>query len=167
MIKLKILYEQILKEVGDLENIQPYPYSGNSFITEQGWKVKVILTLWDEWYLEKFNINPNFYPLPIYNVGFTVEGVESQFNKTTLSEYLKILKTIALIVEKFNKKIKPNGLIFFATNKDESKVLITDPQKLKLYKLIVMKQLIKTNEYKTVNLEYEGFEGFMIYKKQI
>jgi hypothetical protein len=166
MIKLKILYEQLLKEIGDLENIQPYPYSNNSFITEQGWEVDVDFQLYNEEDLKALNLNTKFYQPPIYNVVFTVEKVESQFIKTTLIEYLKILKTVTQICYDFLKKNNPNGLTFFAANKDESNFLTTDPQKIKLYKLIVTKQLLKTNKYKTVNLNlYNMFEGFMIYKK--
>lgn len=166
MIKLKLLYEQIIKEVGDLENINPYPYSGNSFITEQGWKVDIDFLEYNNKDLEDLNLNTKFYHLPIYNVGFKVEGVESQFSKTTTSEYLKILKTVTLIVNDFIKENNPNGLTFFAANKDESKFLTTDPQKIMLYKLIVMNQLLKNNQYKMVDLKLSSnFTGFMIYKK--
>jgi hypothetical protein len=166
MIKLKLLYERLLKEVGDFENIKTYPYSNDSFVTEQGWRVNVIFQEYNNQDLEDLNINTQFYPGPIYAIGFEVEGVQSQFNKTSLNEYLKILKTVTQICSDFLKKNDPNGLTFFAANKDDSKFLVSDPQKSKLYKLIVTQQLLKNNKYKIVNLNLlSGFKGFMIYKK--
>lgn len=166
MIKLKLLYERLLKEVGDFENIKTHSYSNNSFTTEQGWRVNVDFQKYNNEDLEALSINTKFYPSPIYNVVFSVEGVQSQFNKTSLHEYLRILKTVTQICSDFLKKNDPNGLIFFSANKDESKFLTTDPQKSELYKLIVMQQLLKNNKYKMIDLPVdEKFKGFMIYKK--
>lgn len=166
MIKLAILYEQLIKEVGDLENIATFPYSNNAFITDQDWKVDVSFQEFSNEDLQAFKINTKFYPAPVYNVIFEVEGVESQYTKTTVAEYLKILKTVVAICYDFLKEKDPNGLTFFAANKDESKFLTSDPQKSKMYKIIVAKQLLKSNKYKMVDLKlYSGIEGFMIYKK--
>ena len=165
MIKLKILLEQLIKEVGDLENIKPYPHSNNTFTTEQGWKVDVEFEELNDEDLRELNINTKFYPAPVYNVVFKVEGVESQFTKTSTAGYLKILKTVVTICYDFIKEKDPNGLTFFAANKD-NQYLTTDPQKIKMYKIVVMGQLLKNNEYKMVDLKlYSGLEGFMIYKK--
>lgn len=166
MIKLKLLYEHLLKEVGDFENIKTYSYSNNSFTTEQGWRVNVVFQELNNEDLDALNINTQFYPGPIYTIGFEVEGVQSQFNKTSLHEYLRILKTVTQICSDFLKENDLNGLTFFAANKDESKFLTTDPQKSELYKLIVIQQLLKNNKYKMVDLPVdEKFKGFMIYKK--
>ena len=166
MIKLRILYEQLLKEVGDLENINPYPYSNNSFTTEQGWKVNVYFQKYDDEDLQALNINTKFYPSPVYNVVFDVEGEESQFSKTTLEEYYKIIKTVAEICTDFIKENNPKGLTFLAANKDRNILFKTDPQKSKFYKVIVLKHLTKIQGWGLVNLSpFDGFEGFMIYKK--
>jgi len=166
MVGLKILLEKVIKEVGDLENIKPYPYVNTSFTTEQGWKVITNFQPSDPEDLKIIGINTEFYQPPIYNVIFQVEGVESQFTRTTTFEYLKILKTVTEICYDFIRENDPNGLTFFAANKNDSNFIESDPQKHKLYKLIVMKQLLKDSKYKMVDLKiYDRFEGFMIYKK--
>lgn len=166
MIELKILLEKLIKEVGELDSIESYPYKNNSFTTSEGWRVDVNFNKWNDEDLQFLDINTVHYPSPIFNVGFTVEGVESQFSTTTSLEYLKILKTVTSICYDFIRKNNPNGLTFFAANKDESKFLTTDPQKMKIYKLIVMKQLLKNNTYKLVDLNLSStYRGFMIYKK--
>lgn len=166
MIQLRILLEKVIKEVGDLENIKPYPYVNTSFTTEQGWKITTDFQPYKLEDLKTLGINIEYHQPPIYNVVFQVEGVESQFTKTNTSEYLKILKTVTQICYDFIRKNDPNGLTFFAANKNDIDFMKSDPQKHKLYKLIVMKQLLKDNKYKMVDLDvYKGFEGFMIYKK--
>jgi len=166
MIKLKIIYEHILKEVGDLENIESYPYSNNAFITDLGLKVNVRFQEYNNNDIEALNINPKHYPAPLYNVVFDVEGDESQFTKTTLNEYYKIIKTVTEICLDFIKENNPNGLTFFAASKNRNNLFKTDPQKSKFYKVIVVKQLSKIKGWGLVNLPLDDeFEGFMMYKK--
>lgn len=167
MIRLKLIYEQILKEVGDLENIKQYSYSSNSFTTDQGWKVNVDFRELDKEELFLLKLKSEYYPGPIFNISFTVEGDETQFSKTNMHEYLKIIKTITEICKDFILKENPNGLVFFAANKDKEEIFSkTDPQKSKFYKAIVVKQLSKIQGWRLINISlYDEFEGFMMYKK--
>lgn len=166
MIKLKLIYEQLLKEVGDLENIKSYPYTSNSFSTDLGLKVNVKFQEYDNRDIEALNLNTKYYQAPIFNVVFDVEGDESQFTKTTLNEYLKIIKTVTEICKDFIKEKNPNGLTFFAASKNRNNLFKTDPQKSKFYKVIVTKQLSKIQGWGLVNLPLDNeFEGFMMYKK--
>jgi hypothetical protein len=166
MIKLKIIYEQLLKEVGDLENIKSYPYSNNSFITDLDLKVNVKFQEYNNEDIEALGLNIKYYQAPIFNVIFDVEGDESQFTKTTLDEYLKIIKTVTEICIDFVKEKNPNGLTFFAASKNKNNLFKTDPQKSKFYKVIVTKQLSKIQGWGLINLPLDDeFEGFMMYKK--
>jgi hypothetical protein len=166
MIKLKIIYEQLLKEVGDLENIKSYPYSNNSFSTNLGVRVNVRFQEYDNKDIEALNLNTKYYQAPIFNVVFDVEGDENQFIKTTLDEYLKIIKTVTEICIDFIKEKNPNGLTFFAASKNRNNLFQTDPQKSKFYKVIVAKQISQISGWGLVNLPLDDkFEGFMMYKK--
>jgi len=167
MIKLKLLYEQILKEVGDLENIKSYLYSNNSFKTNQEWRVDVEFKEFDNKEIEALGINIKYYPSPIYNVNFNIEGDESQFSKTTLDEYLKIIKTVVEICKDFIEEKHPNGLVFSAASKNPNNLFTTDPQKSKFYKVVVIKQLNKTPGWKLIDLPLDDkFKGFMMYNKK-
>ena len=166
MIKLKLIYEQLLKEVGDLENIKSYPYTSNSFSTDLGLIVNVRFQEYNNDDIEALGLNTKYYQPPIFNVVFDVEGDENQFTKTTLNEYLKIIKTVTKICEDFIKEKNPNGLTFFAASKNRNNLFKTDPQKSKFYKVIITKQLSKIQGWGLVNLPLDDeFYGFMMYKK--
>mgnify|MGYP007083420982 FL=1 len=169
MIKLKILLEQIIKEYGDLDKIPVYPHQNNKFTTDEGWNVEVKFDEWDEEYLKAININTEIYKPPVYNVSYAVEGIETQFTKSTYGSLIKILKTVVDICEDFIKEQKPNGLILFAANRNEDKILsITDPSKTKLYHAIAIKYIFKNlPNYTLVDISnFKGFDGFMIYNKE-
>ena len=71
MIKLKILLEQILKEVGEIENIEPYSFNKNgnkfNFNTNDNLKVEVRFEKWDKDNAEFLGIEENSYNL-IYEI---------------------------------------------------------------------------------------------------
>lgn len=172
MIKLKILLEQVkqvIKEVGDLDKIPVYPIQNNSFVTDEGWNVKVKFQEWDEESMEIANINTNIYKPPVYNVYYNIKGVETQFTKSNYNTLIKILKTVVVICERFVEETKPNGLILFASNRDENKLLsITDPAKSELYHAIAIKYIINNlPKYTLVKVNIgNGYERFMIYNKE-
>lgn len=169
MIKLKVLLEQIIAEIGDLDNITPYEVNDNSFTTDEGWKVEVEFQSFDNKFLNVLGVNTNIYPNPIYNVGFKIEGVQTQFTKSTYSSLVKILKTVVIVCENFMKEKKPNGLIFFAAHKKGENILdVTDPSKTRLYNAIIIKYIFKNlPNFTLVNIgNKKGFEGFMIYNKE-
>jgi hypothetical protein len=163
-------YLRILQEVGDLENIEPYPYKDNSFITEENWKVKV-----------EFDVVPfaefEYLHLPTkrrntYNVSYDINGDQSQYKKTTYKKLIKILKTISDIVIEFIKnKDTVEALCFLASNKDPRKLVThTDPQKSAIYKAIIIKKISKLDaEWKLREVEIGGseFKGFVLVKTKI
>ena len=164
LLELKLHLIKIIKESGDLENIDAYPYKNNKFETEEGWKVKVIFKEIPEDYSEYFKLPKN-----TINVGYSIEGNQSQHKKTTYSKLIKILKTVSDITidyVKLNKKIE--GLTFFAANKNADKLLShTDSQKTAIYKAIVLNRISKLGSNWTArDLEVDSnYKGFILYKK--
>ena len=41
LLEMRIAYVNMLNEIGDLKNIESYPYEGNKFTTDENWTVKV------------------------------------------------------------------------------------------------------------------------------
>jgi hypothetical protein len=84
MIKLVLLYEQIIKEVGDLENITPYEWNKISkikynFLDKDGDKIYVDFQLYDKNDLESIEFSSNIQdPTKVYNVSYSLQGKQSQ-----------------------------------------------------------------------------------------
>lgn len=168
-INLKVLLEQVLNEVGDLDKISPYNFiKSNSneyrFSTDDGLSIKVSFVEYDNETQEYLKLKDK-----TYNISYSVEGDESQFKKESYSYLIKILKTIFDIIVKYlndNKEI--NNLTLFAGNKNKDKFLSqTDSQKEKLYKIIFLKNRNKLNgDWWYRDLEaFENYNGILIYKK--
>ena len=167
LLEMRTQYLRILKEVGDLENVEAYPYKDNSFTADENWTVEV-----------DFDIIPfaNFEQLNLptkrrntFNVSYEVNGYQSQYKKTTYKQLLRILKTVSDIVKNF---IKDNNTVealsFLAANKDPQKLIThTDPQKSAIYKSIIVKNISKLDsEWKLRDVEIGGpeFAGFVLIK---
>lgn len=168
-IKLKILLEQVLNEVGDLDKITPYNFIKSSsnkykFSTDDGLKISVVLDKWNDYLKDKFNLSEE-----TYNVSYSVGGDESQFKKESYSYLIKILKTIFdIIVKHLNDNKEITGITLFAGNKDKNLFLShSDTQKEKLYKIIFLNNRNKLNgEWWYRDLEaFENYNGILIYKK--
>jgi spore coat protein CotH len=163
-VRLKFILENIIKEVGDLENIEPYSYKGNTFYTSDNLKVKVYFDLPLTSNLEKYNIGVNRKEAT--EIAYDIEGIESQYKKTTYKELIKILKTISDIVIKFiESHSEKKALIFFGASKTGEE-FTTDKQKNKLYKTIVIYQIGKNLKgWKLKNIDLENnFKGFALLK---
>lgn len=165
LLELKLHLVKILKESGDLENIEAYPHKNNEFETEEGWKVKVEFNNLDKEHVDHFNV-----PINTKNVAYSIEGNDSQYKKTTYSKLIKILKTVSDIVIEYAKQNKKlEGLTFFASNKKAEKLLShTDSQKTAIYKAIVLSRLSKLGSNWTVrDIEVDSdYKGFILYKNK-
>ena len=173
MIKLKILYEQILKEVGDLENIEPYKWNKISkneyyFLDKDNDEIYVNFNLYNEEEVQLINFNPHIKDITkVYNVSYSLQGKQSQYKKDDYHSLLKIIKTVFDIVKDFISNENPYGLTFFAGHKNDDFILSkTDPQKGKLYKTILLKNLQNFPgwSFADSNLD-DDFKGFIFYKK--
>lgn len=145
---LKLLHEMI-NEVGDLKNIQPFNYNitndGGEFdaiVNNKKLKVEVKFqkTPHDVKHLFKFPPSASPDHKEIYNVGFSVEGNDEQFSKENYNILIRILKTVVdIIIKSLSKYPKDSIFTFFATSKIGKGY--QDPQKLQLYKLIMQSNL--------------------------
>jgi hypothetical protein len=170
LLEMRMSLLNILNEVGDLEGVEAYPYSNNTFTTDQGWQVTVELSVIPFGEFQLLNI-PTKRPNTI-NVEYTIEGEQSQYKKTTYKELIKILKTVTDIVLQYVKdNPKTEALVFFAANKDPQNLLTkTDSQKSALYKTIVVKRLSQLGpnwKLKDVEIGGSDFSGFVIYKTKL
>lgn len=170
LLEMRDALLRLISEAGDLENIESYPHTNEQFITDEGWQVKVEMSV------IPFNEFQTLY-IPTkrrntINVSYSVEGEQSQYEKTTYKGLIKILKTVSDIVLEYVKQ-NPNtqALVFFAANKDPQNLLTkTDPQKSTIYKTIVIKRMSKLGpEWKLKDVEVGGpeFSGFVIYKPKL
>ena len=162
MIKLKILLEQVINEVGEIENIEPYSFNkeGNEFKfnTYDGLNVEVRFEKYNKDDAKFLGIEENSYNL-IYNV----EGDQTQHVKRDYSYLIKIITTIFNIsVDWIKTHPSIKNITIFAGNKNKDKLLsVTDKQKENLYLVVFIKNRNKLNEdwwYKDLNLDkyYKG-----------
>ena len=167
LLEMRVQYLRILQEVGDLDNIESYPYQDSSFVTEEGWKVEVGFEVIPYAEFEQLNI-PTKRRNTI-NVSYSINGEHSQHSKTTYKQLIRILKTVSDIIKDFVKgNSRVEALVFLAANKDSKKLLThTDPQKSAIYKSIVVKSVSKLDsKWKLRDFEIGGpeFAGFALVK---
>jgi hypothetical protein len=170
LLEMRFEYMRMLKEVGDLENVEAYPYENNSFTTEENWKVKVDFDVVPFAEFEQLNLPTK--RRNTYNVSYDVNGEQSQYKKTTYKQLIRILKTVSNIVVDFVRgKDTVEALGFLAANKDPQKLIThTDSQKSAIYKAIIVKSISKLgSEWKLREVEIGGpeFKGFVLIKAKI
>ena len=71
-----------------------------------------------------------------YNVGFDIDGTETQYAKTNLKTLLQIMSTIVDIVKYFIETRQPDALCFIATEKNRNS---NNLQKSNLYQAFIKK----------------------------
>ena len=141
------LLREIINEVGYLQNIQPLPYDlekGTFTIPHKGidYRGKVLFTFFNKQGLGMVQFPPvvnlsNFETG--YNIGYSIEGISSQFIRGDIKLLLTVLKTVSILVADFIKKHPNSMYLIFAENK--MGIGMEDSQKLSLYKQILGKSL--------------------------
>ena len=170
MVEYALIMENIIKEIGNFDNIELYSHSNNQFITEEGWEVKVEFLNVPEIVMGSVNLSVDIKQEEAKWILYTVEGEQAQFEKTSLSKLIKILGTVVDIIIQYvknNSNIKL--LTVFAANKNSDNKFMTDPQKSKYYKTIILRQIAKLNQgwhLKDIDIIPEEYSGFLIYKKK-
>lgn len=147
IIKLTQLLKEIIKEVGDLQNIQPLPYDlkkGTFAVPYKGreYRGKVTFTFLNEKGLSVFELPPIVDLSKIktgYNIGYSIEGVGSQFIRGDVKLLFTILKTVSILVAEFIKE-HPDSL-YLVFGEDKAGIGMADPQKLALYQQILARNL--------------------------
>jgi hypothetical protein len=170
IIALTTLLREVVNEVGDLQNIQPLlhdiskgtftvPYKGKEY------RGKVTFTFLNTKGLSAFDFPPVVDLQQIktgYNVGYSIEGISSQFIKADTKLLLSILKTVSIVVADHVEK-HPNSIhVFFGENK--TGIGMEDPQKLAMYGQILGKNLPQGYRMGEVKLLQE-IQGLFICKK--
>jgi hypothetical protein len=180
-LELKKLVEEVIKEVGDLVNIKPYPYKFNMritgdmleyigmFTTTDGYRIAMLLEDISE-FRNDMNIPPSFDTPDnrIYQIGYRVEGVDTQHAKTNYSELMKILKTVL----DFSEKLIPNlireygkdTLFVIASQAKDTTVFKSDSQKDKVYNSIISQNL--SSDYKNTKTTTHDGKLALLFKKK-
>ena len=152
-LNLRALLNEVILEVGDMEQISPYKYSKISnieynFTTEQGDRVNVEFPTYPLKYIgdslpNDIDENGNFT-----NIEFSIEGVDSQFKKSNYGYLVKILKTIMDITLEYLSTNSPQYVLIAATHKVKEKGYEElDPQKIQLYQAMILKNINKLPKY--------------------
>lgn len=175
----RVLAETVLREVGDLLNIPPFPYklapypvaqqgaNGEMYSIDMGNGNKGVVGV--EWapyemFLASFNhfdvpvnITPEIQALVqnrnIFNIGFAVNGDSDQSYKSDQTELLRLLKTIKDIVVDIINRRKPKVIMVSTEGKTMKNMTgnWTDSKKLRIFKGVIEKQLMSFPGWKMVN----------------
>lgn len=168
-MKLTTLYEQILIEILDFNNIELLKYTK---VNNNQYKIKINNDLVEiNFYNDK--IEPDVFTLPeiitkLYDtetvhIGYTFNDVDTQFKKMPLNGFLPILKTIVEIVNRYIIKIAPKSLVVFSTDRYGSFGI--DPTKDTIYKLLIKKYAPAT--YACYDISVENLKnGLILVSKQ-
>ena len=95
----------LLKEIGDFNNVEAYPFKvmgmSTEFKTEKDQKVSVdISRMYDPRIKhQQAIINPKAKRIDWYNIEYSVEGAYDQAAKTNFGYLIKILSTVASIIK--------------------------------------------------------------------
>ncbi len=148
-IKLIKLFETVINEVGDLKNIPNYDYTltngGGRFqfdFENKKYKCKVEFTQVPTDINSSFILPPviNHNNKEIVNISFDVEGHDTQYLQTNYKILLGILKTVTSIINDSLSKYSDDTIfVIFAASKKG--IGFNDPQKMKLYKLVLQKNV--------------------------
>jgi hypothetical protein len=169
MIKLKLLYNKMIQEVGDLKKIQPYKYnklSDRRYSFEIGEDVVIIIfTKYDNEDLQGLKLEGD-----VWNLGYLYNGDDTQYKTESFSLLMKIMKTVFDVSVDFtNSKPEIKNITLFGTNKvKDLKQLKTDQQKSNLYINVFIQNRSQLNGdwwYKDISLD-DDFKGYLIYNKK-
>jgi hypothetical protein len=150
---LHIINEE-LNEVFDFNNISNYDfayYDNDAQSVSNGIKLIGDFKLDDGAKVEVYaqNANAELINLPpvfnlnhgAINLAYAVEGVTTQYKKTTLSELLRIIKTVSLIIQKYVTSHNENTLYVLHSESKMGNDLLSDAQKSEMYQMIISKHL--------------------------
>lgn len=132
------LYKEIINEVGDLENIESYPFhklSDNHYKFDFHDEIKGDVTF--EEAPSNVFLFVEFPPIAqvekangIYMVGYSINGNDAQYEKSSTGVLFKCLKTVVKVIDDFIIN-HPKCIIVFFENTKEDKLGIG--QKMHLY----------------------------------
>jgi len=152
-IDLINLINECINEVLDFNNIENYNYKiSNLNITNEKISQIGYFKLDDgavaRIYIEKIDSNKLDIP-PIFdrnnsqiiNIVYSINSMTTQYKKTNLRIFLKILKTVSLIINEFVQKHEIENIIYILHSEPKTDFGLTDKQKGETYKMLLNKQL--------------------------
>lgn len=160
----EIILETALAELFDFNKIVPYDFQqiGNDsykFLVRDG----ILCTV----FLENVTVNKEiieFSPLlknvkEVINASFDLNGVDTQYSKENLSEFLKILLTVKICVNDYVDKHKPECVVVVPMSK--LGLGNSDKQKDMIYRSIWKKYPI--SGYGVSDVKIKNFNAFCLY----
>jgi len=158
-ISLAVLISEIINEVGDLKNIETYPYTISkvsdefvgqfSSILPNGNTVEIETVLLTLDPASKIDIelppvfeidNPQILG---FSIAYSIEGQDAQYDRTDLKTYVKIMATVVKIVKEIiikNESTYYKPLYIF-TSTSKMGAMGTQDTKLKYYQAILNNNL--------------------------
>ena len=188
IIKLSKLLTEILKEAGDLKNIQVIPYNKISDdlyeFSYNGMDVKVEFESHPSDIITdtiRPNVNDEVFQQVIskradningYNVSFSVNDTDTQAKKTDIRTLFVILNTVVSIIKEFIREKRPFLLTVFSMSKFGS--MSTDKQKSMLYAAISNQHLPSDYYLRDISIDhtspvldfFKGFKGLILFLKK-
>jgi hypothetical protein len=147
-VSLLVLLKETLNEIGDLNNIEPFPYILTSYggtfdieIPNYGVIDVRVVTEDVSNFKQDFHFPPIINPegKELINIAYSIDGTDSQFAKTNISLLMRILKTISEMINEILVKYEDPLFIIMASDKFGG--VKSDPQKFKFYKLILRQNM--------------------------
>jgi len=161
-LKISEIIKEIIQEVGDLQNIEPYEFKGSStqaFVTVPGFDEVEIFFVPIIGGMDTSSIPDVYNPEnnTILQFGYSVDGKYTQVKKVRYTELVRILKTA---VDFFEERLPymlnrfGNFTIFvIGAQSKHTEDFISDPQKHALYHRIIVKNLPSTFRVNEVDLK--------------
>lgn len=140
---IPILEQLLVKEIGEAsfpplkwEQLTPLRFRFEIYIEEELSYVNVEFDRGGD-AAKEFFLPPAYRNVKsFYNVGFDIDGIETQYAKTNIKILLQIMSTIVDIVKYFIKTRQPDALCFIATEKNRNS---NNLQKSNLYQAFIKK----------------------------
>lgn len=175
MVKLTDLLP--LNELGDLQNIEPFKLNKLKdeyyFKIRNGVQVYIKFKYYENLGIQKLIVDDGgvfdntFDPDTdnIYNLGFTVNGSDTQFMKADQGLLFRVMKTLHLALEDFIKFNRPFGILLLGIDKGGE--LKSDKQKNLLYYMIAKNNTPQGYTLKNLEcyLSNVKLDGYILYEK--
>lgn len=164
-LKIVKLLNEVINEIGDLKNVNPYDFEQQSkynyvFYTDDNIKVEVNFEVLDELSLKFLKFPPVAQKDKadgVYNVGFDVGGSTTQYKKTDITYFYKIIKTVSVIILDFLKQ-NPNSILTIVG--EGKKGEIGDTQKSRYYLQSALQNL--PSGYRIGEVGYGSSKGIYV-----
>jgi hypothetical protein len=169
LFKFAKLYTELV-EAFDFKNIVPvklYKISSILYVSSDK-SIKANFKEYDLEEIELINLPTQLKNVKsVFNVGFSIDDLDSQSYKTDYKEYVAILAGVKDAIMDFIKNKNPDVLIFVSM--DRGGDMANDNTKTKLYKYALMKNLPTGYKLETdlkLFADYD-LEGMILYKSNL